>query len=91
MGYQSEAQLEEQLIKKLGTLGYEFVKIKDYDELVANQLFRLESECSVVSDLPHESNPRMDSLSTASKLYPQFKLADMTSSRILWVMSYVCQ
>lgn len=36
MGYQSEAQLEEQLIKKLGTLGYEFVKIKDYDELVAN-------------------------------------------------------
>ena len=28
MGYQSEAQLEEQLIKKLGTLGYEFVKIK---------------------------------------------------------------
>ena len=36
MGYQSEAQLEEQLIKKLGTLSYEFVKIKDYDELVAN-------------------------------------------------------
>lgn len=36
MGYQSEAQLEEQLIKKFGTLGYEFVKIKDYDELVTN-------------------------------------------------------
>lgn len=36
MGYQSETQLEEQLIRKLGALGYEFVKIKDYDELVTN-------------------------------------------------------
>ena len=34
MGYQSETQLEDQLIKKLGTLGYGFVKIKNYDELV---------------------------------------------------------
>ncbi len=36
MGCQSEAQLEEQFIKKLGTLDYEFVKIKNYDELVEN-------------------------------------------------------
>ena len=36
MGYQSEAQLEKQLIKKLETLSYEYVKIKDYDELVEN-------------------------------------------------------
>lgn len=36
MGYQSEAQLEDQLIKKLESLGYDFVKIRDYDELVEN-------------------------------------------------------
>jgi hypothetical protein len=53
-----------------------------YDELVANQLFRLESECSVVSDLPHESNPRMDSLSTASKLYPQLSFRTQAFSSI---------
>lgn len=29
--------------------------------LMENQLFCLESECSVVPDLPHESDPRMDS------------------------------
>ena len=36
MSYQSEAQLEEQLIKKLSTQNYSPVKIKDYDELVNN-------------------------------------------------------
>lgn len=39
--------------------------------LMENQLFCLESECSVVPDLPHESDPRMDSPSTASNLYLQ--------------------
>lgn len=36
MGYQSESQLEGQLIKKLESLGYEFIKIKDYNKLVEN-------------------------------------------------------
>lgn len=36
MGYQSEAQLEDQLIKKLSTQNYAPVKINDYDELVSN-------------------------------------------------------
>lgn len=36
MSYQSEAQLEDQLIRKLESLNYDFVKIKDYDQLVEN-------------------------------------------------------
>ena len=36
MGYQSEAQLEDKLIKKLETQQYERVSINDYDELVEN-------------------------------------------------------
>lgn len=36
MSYQSEAQLEEQLIKKLSSQSYSPIKINDYDELVDN-------------------------------------------------------
>ena len=36
MGYQSEAELEDNLIKKLGTQKYPYVKIEDYDALVEN-------------------------------------------------------
>ena len=36
MGYQSEAQLEEKLIQKLGTQDYTRVTINNYDDLVAN-------------------------------------------------------
>lgn len=36
MGYQSEAELEDNLIKKLGTQKYPYVKIEDYDALVVN-------------------------------------------------------
>lgn len=40
MGYQSEAKLEEQLIKKLETLHYPYVVIPNYDELLNN--FRIQ-------------------------------------------------
>ena len=36
MGYQSEAELENQLIKQLNEQGYKSVTIKDYDSLLAN-------------------------------------------------------
>ena len=36
MGYQSEAELENQLIKQLNEQGYKTVAIKDYDGLLAN-------------------------------------------------------
>ena len=36
MGYQSEAELENQLIKQLNEQGYKSVTIKDYDDLLAN-------------------------------------------------------
>ena len=36
MGYQSEAQLEEKLVQKLKTQGYQFVEIPDYEALLAN-------------------------------------------------------
>ena len=36
MGYQSEAELENQLIKQLNEQGYKSVVIKDYDALLAN-------------------------------------------------------
>ena len=36
MGYQSEAELENQLIKQLNEQGYKSVAIKDYDALLAN-------------------------------------------------------
>lgn len=36
MAYQSEAQLEDKLIKKLSTLNYTFVKLDDYDALEKN-------------------------------------------------------
>ncbi len=40
MGYQSEAELENQLIKQLKNQGYNYVKIDDYDQLMKN--FRLQ-------------------------------------------------
>lgn len=40
MGYQSEAELENQLIKQLGAQDYQEVRINSYDELVAN--FRIQ-------------------------------------------------
>ncbi len=36
MAYQSEAQLEQQLIEQLRSQNYEIVTIADYDSLVAN-------------------------------------------------------
>lgn len=36
MGYQSEAELENNLINKLGAQGFKPVKIKDYDTLLLN-------------------------------------------------------
>ena len=36
MGYQSETDLEKNLIDKLSKLGFIPVKIKDYDELLLN-------------------------------------------------------
>lgn len=36
MGYQSEAELEERLINKLTSQGYERIKLNDYDALVDN-------------------------------------------------------
>lgn len=36
MGYQSEAELENQLIKQLGSQDYAYVKIADYDALMDN-------------------------------------------------------
>lgn len=36
MPYQSEAELENKLIKKLERQGYEYIKIEDYDGLVDN-------------------------------------------------------
>ena len=42
MGYQSEAELEERLIAKLETQGYERVKLPDYDALVNNFRKQLE-------------------------------------------------
>lgn len=40
MGYQSEAELENQLIKQLKNQGYNYVEIEDYDQLMKN--FRLQ-------------------------------------------------
>ena len=42
MSYQSEAQLEEQLISQLGNQEYERVKIDDDEELIAN--FKIQFE-----------------------------------------------
>lgn len=36
MGYQSEAQLENELVKQLQDQGYEAVHLKDYDDVLAN-------------------------------------------------------
>lgn len=40
MGYQREAQLEDNLIKKLEFMKYSYVKIPDYDSLIDN--FRIQ-------------------------------------------------
>ena len=36
MGYTSEAELEERLLQKIVSQGYERIKIPDYDSLLAN-------------------------------------------------------
>ena len=36
MSYQSEAELEKSLLKKLETLGYEIIRVPDYDALIEN-------------------------------------------------------
>ena len=36
MAYQSEAELENLLIKQLGEEGYEEIEVKDYDALLSN-------------------------------------------------------
>ena len=42
MPYQSEAELEDKLIKKLESQGYKYVKIEDYDALVDNFKVQIE-------------------------------------------------
>lgn len=42
MSYQSEAELEAKLIKKLENLGYQYIKINDYDELEKNFKVQIE-------------------------------------------------
>jgi hypothetical protein len=48
MTYQSEAQLEENLIKQLGGLGYQRVTIKDEKDMLANLKNQLEKHNEVV-------------------------------------------
>ena len=52
MGYQSEAELEERLMQKLESQGYERIKLADYDALVEN--FRMELNKLNQSTLDHE-------------------------------------
>lgn len=52
MGYQSEAELEERLINKLISQGYERIKLNDYDALVDN--FRKELNVLNKATLDHE-------------------------------------
>lgn len=52
MGYQSEAELEERLMQKLESQGYERIKLADYDALVEN--FRKELNALNQSTLDHE-------------------------------------
>lgn len=52
MGYQSEAELEERLMQKLESQGYERIKLADYDALVEN--FRRELNKLNQSTLDHE-------------------------------------
>lgn len=52
MGYQSEAELEERLMQKLETQGYERIKLNDYDSLVNN--FRKELNVLNKDSLGHE-------------------------------------
>ena len=52
MGYQSEAQLEEQLIKKLRTQQYIFKKIDDYEALEDNFREQIEKFNADVLDTP---------------------------------------
>ena len=52
MGYQSEAELEERLMTKLESQGYERIKIEDYDTLVEN--FRKQLNSFNSATLDHE-------------------------------------
>ena len=52
MSYQSEAELEERLINKLISQGYERIKLNDYDALVDN--FRKELNVINKATLDHE-------------------------------------
>ena len=52
MGYQSEAELEEHLMQKLESQGYERIKINDYDALEIN--FRKELNRLNKDTLNHE-------------------------------------
>lgn len=52
MGYQSEAELEELLMQKLSSQGYERIKIADYDAMLLN--FRKELNRLNKENLCHE-------------------------------------
>ena len=52
MGYQSEAELEERLMQKLESQGYERIKLTDYDALIEN--FRKELNAFNQDTLDHE-------------------------------------
>ena len=52
MGYQSEAELEERLMTKLESQGYERIKIEDYEALVEN--FRKQLNIFNAATLDHE-------------------------------------
>ena len=51
MGYQSEAKLEDQLVKKLEGLQYTYKKIDDYEALEAN--FREQIQSSMLMCWKH--------------------------------------
>lgn len=52
LGYQSEAELEERLMTKLESQGYERIKIEDYEALVEN--FRKQLNIFNAETLDHE-------------------------------------
>ena len=76
-GYQSEAQLENALIKQLADQGYEYAKIKDEAALLENLRLQLQALNDIkLSDsewarlLPMISNERQDGDDTGQGLYP---------------------
>ena len=75
MGYQSEAELEDNLIKKLGTQKYPYIKIENYDALVENfreQINKFNADVLKGNDLSdlRELSYRVESYSDFKSDYP---------------------